>query len=220
MSDNPVIKVERRTRFGKGAARKIRRANMIPAVVYGGDQDVVHIVMPGHETMLAAKVDNAVIAMEFEGQEKLALVKDIQRDPIRPEIKHIDFVRVRRGEKVVVDVTVFTTGEAAPETLVAVDAQTLSVKADATNIPESIEVPVEGLEAGTQILASEVTLPAGVELEADPETLVVNITQTISAEALEAELEEAESEAGIEKEEADDAAAPAEASAGEENAGE
>lgn len=205
MSDQPIIKVERRTEFGKGAARSIRRNSQIPAVVYGGGEETIHIVMPGHQTMLATKVDNALLTMEFEGVEKLALVKDVQRDPIRPEIKHIDLVRVKRGEKVVVDVTVVTVDEAAPETLVNIEAQTLSIEVEATNIPELIEISVEGLEAGTQILASDVKLPAGATLNTDPETLVVNIVEPISAEALEAELEEAEEEAGIAKEEAEDA---------------
>lgn len=210
MADAVTIKAEKRTEFGKGAARRIRREHKIPAVLYGRGAEPVHLTLPGHETMLAAKVANAVITLDFEGKEQLALVKDLQRDVLKPVIKHVDLVIVRRGEKVVVDVAVTTVGEAAPETLVNVEAQTVQVQAEATRIPTGFEVSVEGLEAGTQILASELDLPAGVELVTDPETLVVNVSQAISAEALEAELAEAEAEAGIEKEESGDEEAAAE----------
>ena len=123
----------------------------------------------------------------------------MQRDVLKPVIEHIDLIIVRRGEKVVVDVAVTTTGDAAPDTLVNVESQTLQVQAEATHIPTGFEVSVEGLAPGTQILASQVELPQGVELVTDPETLVVNVTQAVSAEALEAELAVAEAEAGIEK---------------------
>ncbi|MDO5627561.1 MAG: 50S ribosomal protein L25/general stress protein Ctc [Mobilicoccus sp.] len=215
MSD--VMKVEKRTEFGKGAARKIRRADKIPAVLYGHGTDPVHVTMPGHETMLAVKVSNALIDLDIEGTRQLALVKDVQRDPIKPIIEHIDLVVIRRGEKVTVEIAVQVTGEAAPETVVTTENNVIEVEAEATNIPESVEVSVEGAEAGTQVLASEVTLPEGVTLVSDPELLVVNISEAISAEALEAELEAAEAEAGIEKEESDEdeaAAADTESSEG------
>lgn len=195
-----------RTEFGKGAARRIRRADKVPAVVYGHGTDPRHIALPGHETMLAVKQANAVLTIDLEGEEILALAKDVQRDPVKRTIEHVDLVIVRRGEKVTVDVAVHTTGEAAPETVVTVDAQTLSLEVEATHIPEYVEVSVEGLEAGTQIVASEVTLPEGAELLTEPETLVVNVTQQISEEALEAELE---TEGGEESQEsAEDEQAP------------
>ncbi|HET7801679.1 MAG TPA: 50S ribosomal protein L25, partial [Humibacillus xanthopallidus] len=148
--------------------------------------------------------------------EQLALAKDVQRDPIKPVIDHVDLVVVRKGEKVVVDVAVHLEGEAAPETVVTLDHNTLQVEALATNIPENVVVSVEGLEAGTQILAGAVELPEGSTLITDAEALVVNVTQAISAEALEAELAEAEAEAGIEREESDEeAAASTEGEAGE-----
>ena len=202
MSDNRLV-AEKRTEFGKGAARKIRRNHKIPAVMYGHGTEPVHITLPGHETMLALKASNALLSIEIDGKTQLALAKDIQRDAIKPVIEHVDLVIVRRGEKVTVDVPVHVVGEAAVETVVTVDAQTLQLEVEATDIPENVVVSVEGLAAGTQIHASAVTLPAGATLLTDPETLVVNVTQQISAEALEAELEEAEAEAGIEREEGD-----------------
>ena len=207
MSDEIRIKATARTEFGKGAARRLRRAHEIPAVMYGHGAAPVHITLPGHDTMMALKNANALLTIEIDGKDQLALAKDVQRDPIKPVIDHVDLVVVRRGEKVTVDVPVQVTGEAAPETVVQVENNTLQVEAEATRIPESFEVSIEGLTAGTQILAKDVTLPAGATLIADEELLIVNVTQAISAEALDAELAEAEEEAGIEKDESEDAAA-------------
>ncbi len=217
MSENKLV-AEKRTAFGKGAARKIRRDHKIPAVMYGHGAEPVHITLPGHDTMMALKVANALLTIVVDGKEELALAKDVQRDPIKPVIEHVDLVLVKRGEKVTVDVPVHVEGEAGAETVVTVDAQTLQLEVEATHIPESVVVSVEGLPAGTQIHASDVELPAGAALLADPETLVVNITQQVSAEALEAELAEAEAEVGIEREEhveEAEAAAPAEGEAAE-----
>ena len=211
MSDNKLV-AEPRTQFGKGAARKIRRDNKIPAVMYGHGTEPVHITLPGHQSMLALKQSNALLTIVLDGEEQLALAKDIQRDPIKPVIEHVDLVIVRRGEKVVVDVAVHLEGEAAAETVVTTDHSTLQLEVEATNIPESLTVSVEGLEAGTQILAGQVELPEGSTLVTDPEALVVNVTQQVSQEALDAELSEAEAEAGIEREESDEDAAAAEAS--------
>ena len=206
MSDNKLV-AETRTQFGKGAARKIRRDHKIPAVMYGHGAEPVHITLPGHETMMALKTANALLTIVIDGDEQLALAKDVQRDAIKPVIEHIDLVIVRKGEKVTVDVPVHVEGEAAPETVVTVDAQTVQLEVEATNIPENVTISVEGLEAGTQIHASQVELPRGAALLTDPEALVVNVTAQISAEALEAELAEAEAEAGIEHEEPGDAEA-------------
>jgi len=214
VSDNRLV-AEKRTEFGKGAARKIRRNHKIPAVMYGHGAEPVHITLPGHAAMMALKGANALLTIVVDGEEQLALAKDVQRDPIKPVIEHVDLVIVRRGEKVTVDVPVHVEGEAAVETVVTVDAQTLQLEVEATDIPENVVVSVEGLTAGTQIHASAVTLPAGATLLTDPETLVVNVTQQISQAALDAEMAELEAEAGIEHE----AAAPAEgAGAGEANA--
>ncbi|GAA1882540.1 50S ribosomal protein L25/general stress protein Ctc [Lapillicoccus jejuensis] len=203
MAETKLV-AETRTAFGKGAARKIRRDHKIPAVLYGHGTDPVHITLPGHETMLALKVANALLEIEIEGSSQLALAKDVQRDPIKPVIDHVDLVIVRRGEKVTVDVAVTTEGEAGPETVVTVESQTLELEVLATRIPESVVVSVEGLTAGTQVLASQVELPEGATLVTDEETLVVNVTAQVTAEELEAELAEAEAEAGIERELSDE----------------
>lgn len=200
------LSAQARTEFGKGAARRTRRENKIPAVVYGHGTDPQHITLPGHDTMLALKTANALLSIVVDDAKPvLALAKDVQRDPVRQVIEHVDLVIVRRGEKVQVDVPVHVVGEAAPETVVTVDSQTLLLEVEATAIPEQVEVSVEGLEAGTQVMASQVTLPEGASLVAEDDVLVVNVTQQISEEALEAELAEAEAEAGIERDEAEDA---------------
>ena len=214
MSETKLV-AEKRTQFGKGAARKIRRDHKIPAVMYGHGTEPVHITLPGHETMMALKQVNALLTIEIDGKEELALAKDVQRDAIKPVIEHVDLVVVKRGEKVTVDVPVHVEGEAAAETVVTVDTQALQLEVEATNIPENVVVSVEGLEAGTQVHASQVELPRGAALLTDPETLVVNVTQQVSAEALEAELAEAEAEAGIEHEESEAAAEGETAAEGE-----
>jgi len=207
------LNAELRTEFGKGAARRIRRDHKIPAVLYGHGTEPVHLTLPGHDTMLALKHSNAILTLDFDGKEELALAKDVQRDPIKPVIEHVDLVIVKRGEKVTVDVPVHVEGEAGPETNVVVESSTLAVEADVLSIPELVVVSVEGLEAGSQILAKDVALPAGVTLIADEELLVVNVSQQAAAEEVEEELAEAEEEAGIEKDEPE---AAAEGESGEE----
>ncbi len=202
----PEVKLtaELRTEFGKGAARRIRRAHKVPAVLYGHGTDPVHITLPGHETLLALRAANALLAVNVDGNVQLALPKQVQRDPIRHSIEHVDLVIVRSGEKVTVDIPIHIEGEAASETLVVVDQNSLTVEAEATHIPQQIVVSIEGLRAGTQIQAGDLTLPEGVTLGVDPEVLVVNITAAQSAEQAEAELAEAEAEAGIEPTVADE----------------
>lgn len=199
------IKAEKRTEFGKGAARRIRRENKVPAVVYGHGNDPIHVTLPGHDTMLALKHGgaNALVELDIDGSTQLALTKQVQIDPIKRHLEHIDFVAVRRGEKVTVDIPVQVVGEAVSETLVVTENSTISVEAEATHIPEFIEVSIEGAEVGTQVHASDLVLPAGSTLLTDPETLIVNVTQQQSQESLEAELESAEAEVGIERDEAE-----------------
>ena len=197
------IQAEPRTEFGKGAARRIRRDHKIPAVLYGHGSDPVHITLPGHDLMLALKTANALLSVEFEGNSQLALPKAVQRDPIRGNIEHADLILVRRGEKVTVEVAVHLVGEAAPETLVVTEQATIAIEAEATNIPNSIEISLDGLGVGSQILAKDLVLPEGSSLQLDEDVLVVNITAAQTAEELEAELAEAEAEAGIEREEPD-----------------
>lgn len=209
-SDEIRLVSDKRDEFGKGAARKLRRAGKVPAVLYGHGEAPTHLALPFHDTFQALKNPNALLTIALEGEkDQLALAKDVQRDPIKPIIEHVDLVMVKRGEKVTVEVPVHLEGDAAPETVVTVDNATLEIEADVTNLPEGLTVSVEGLEVGTQILASEVEMPAGATLASDPELLVVNVTQQISAEELEAELSEAEAEAGIEHDESEDEAAEA-----------
>src|SRR3954468_8575535 len=174
------IPAETRTEFGKGAARRIRRDHKIPAVVYGHGNATVHVTLPGHDTMMAIKhgAATALLELEIEGKPQLALTKAVQIDPIRRVIEHIDFVAVRRGEKVTVDVRVQVVGSAASETVVVTENTTVQIEAEATHIPENIEVSIEGLPAGTQILAGQLPLPPGSTLLVRPDTTRVKITKT------------------------------------------
>ena len=192
------LSAESRTQFGKGAARRIRRENKVPAVLYGHGADPRHISLPGHELMLALKTPNVLLTLDLDGgADELALPKDVQRDPIKGFIEHVDLVVVRRGEKVTVEIAVHLVGDAAPDTFVTTEQQTLTVEAEATHIPTGVEVSIEGLKVGTQIHAKDVTLPSGVTLVTDEDALVVNITAATTAEEIEAELAEAEAEVGI-----------------------
>ncbi len=188
MSSTEKITAELRTEFGKGAARRIRRDNKIPAVVYGHGSEPIHVTLPGHATMMAIKHGgaNALLDLEIDGTSQLALTKAVQVDPVRRVLEHIDFVAVKRGEKVTVDVPVLVVGDAAPETLVVTDNATVQVEAEATHIPEQFEVDVTGAEAGTQFLASQIALPSGVSLLTDADTLIVNVTAAAAAEEPEA----------------------------------
>jgi large subunit ribosomal protein L25 len=199
------ITAETRTEFGKGAARRIRRQDKVPAVIYGHGNEPIHIALPGHDTMMALKHGgaNALLEIEVDGTTQLGLTKQIQIDPITRFLEHIDFVAVRKGEKVTVNVPIHLIGEAAPETLVVTENSVVSLEAEATHIPEFIEVDIDGAQVGTQVLASQLVLPEGSLLLTDDETLIVNVTQQMSEEELEAELEEAEAEVGIEREESD-----------------
>jgi len=200
-----VLAASRRTEFGKGAARRTRRDGKIPAVLYGHGNEPVHLSLPGHETFLALKDNpNALLTIALEGENELTLAKDVQRDPVRRTIDHIDFILVRRGEKVVVDVSVAIEGESAPDTIHMLELQTLSVLTDVTKIPESLEVSIEGLEEGAVIRAGEVPLPAGVELETDPEYEVVIIS--VPRAEVEAEDEEEDEAAEVEAETESEAA--------------
>ena len=196
------IQAESRTEFGKGAARRIRRDHKVPAVLYGHGTDPVHITLPGHDTMLALKTANALLLIEVEGSESLlALPKQVQRDPIKNTIEHVDLVIVKRGEKVQVEISVHLEGEAISETLVVLENATILVEAEATHIPDGVVVSVEGLDAGAQIHASDLKLPAGTTLAVEPDTLIVNITAAQTAAQADAEMATAEAEAGIERDE-------------------
>ncbi|GAA2200365.1 50S ribosomal protein L25/general stress protein Ctc [Sinomonas flava] len=199
------LAAEKRTEFGKGYARRTRAAHKIPAVIYGHGAEPIHVALPGHETMIAVRVPNALLTLDIEGEEHLAIVKDIQRNAIRQTIEHVDLLTVRRGEKVSVDVPVHVTGEVAPGLVVTQEAVTVSVEAEATHLPTALEVSVEGREAGQHIHASDIALPKNVTLLVDPETLIVNVSEPVAA----AEEEEAPAEG------AEAAEAPAEEAAAE-----
>ncbi len=196
------IQAESRTEFGKGAARRIRRDNKVPAVLYGHGSDPVHITLPGHDTMLALKTANALLLIEVEGGEShLALPKQVQRDPLKGHIEHVDLVIVKRGEKVQVEVAVHLEGEAVSDALVVTEHAAILVEAEATHIPTHIVVSIEGLEIGAQIHASDLTLPAGSTLAIEPDTLIVNVTAQPTAEQLEGETEGDETAEGAAAEE-------------------
>jgi len=184
------LTAELRTEFGKGAARRIRRADKIPAVLYGHGSDPVHITLPGHATLMALREQNALLSVEVDGKSQLALPKQIQRDPIKGFIEHVDLVTVRRGEKVTVDVTLHSEGETVPNTVAMWDRNDIALEVEATHIPEGITISVEGLDAGAQIHASDLTLPEGATLAVEPDTLIVSVTTSRSA------VEEDEAEEG------------------------
>jgi large subunit ribosomal protein L25 len=195
------IQAEPRTEFGKGAARRIRRSGAVPAVIYGHGEDPTHVTLPGHDLMLALKSANALLSVQIDGKSQLALPKQVQRDPIKGFIEHADLLLVRRGEKVTVNVPIHLVGDAEPDVLVVTETTELPVEAEATHIPGSIEVSIEGLEVGSQILAADLQLPEGVTLRVEDDHLIVNATAQPTAEQLEAEMAEAEAEAGVEREE-------------------
>ncbi|MGD7788433.1 50S ribosomal protein L25/general stress protein Ctc [Propionibacteriaceae bacterium Y1700] len=210
------LSAELRTEFGKGAARRTRREHKVPAVLYGHGADTTHITLPGHETLLALRVANALLSIEIEGEEtRLAIPKQVQRDPLKGTIEHVDLLIVRRGEKVTVDVGINVTGEASPEALVMTENTSITVEAEATHIPTGFEVSVEGLEPGTQILAKDVALPEGTTLAVDEELLIVNVIAAPTQAELDAELAEAEAEAGIEATVDEDAESDGESGEGE-----
>ena len=195
------IAAEARTEFGKGAARRIRRADKVPAVLYGSGSDPIHITLPGHELALALKHGaNALLSIELDGDSQLAIPKQVQRDPLKGFIEHADLLIVKKGQKVTVDVPIHVTGEAVAEALVVTENATVSLEAEATHIPEAIEVSIEGAEVGTQVLAKDLALPSGSTLAVDEDHLIINIVAAPTAAEVEADLAEAEAEAGIEHE--------------------
>ncbi|MCW2789077.1 MAG: ribosomal protein [Aeromicrobium sp.] len=192
------IAAESRTEFGKGAARRIRRDNKVPAVLYGHGTDPVHVALPGHQLMLALKNSNALLTIDLGSDQHLVSPKQVQRDPLKGFIEHADLLIVRKGEKVVVDVRINVIGDAISGNLVILENASVSVEAEATHIPESFEVSIEGLDAGAQILAKDIELPKGASLAVDEDLLIVNVTGAPTEAQVEAELAEAEAEAGIE----------------------
>ncbi|MFB8386371.1 50S ribosomal protein L25/general stress protein Ctc [Microbacterium sp. NPDC055910] len=196
--DNKVA-TETRHSFGKGFARRLRAEGKIPAVVYGHGTDPVHVALPGHQVSLLVRRANALLDLDIDGASQLTLVKDVQRDPVRQIIEHMDLLVVKKGEKVQVDVPVVVLGESYPGTIANLDAPTILLEAEATHIPESIEVDIEGLEEGAHITAADLTLPKGSSLIADPETLIVAISVPAAAIAAEDEIAEADAAVAAEQ---------------------
>jgi large subunit ribosomal protein L25 len=205
MDEDNTIVAEVRQSFGKGAARKIRAAHKIPAVLYGHGTEPQHLTLPGHEVSLLIRKANALLDLQIEGKSQLALVKDVQKDPVRQIIEHLDLIVIRRGEKVQVEVPVHVEGEPAAGTIADLDAHTLLLEAEATHIPENVVVSVEGLEEGAQIHASAVELPTGSTLLSDPETLVVAVHTPQKADLGEEAAEGEAAEAGEAQAEAESA---------------
>ena len=205
------ISAEPRTEFGKGGARRTRRAGLVPAVLYGHGEKPVHIALPAREFAAAIRHGglNTVFTIDIVGASgaTLALPKAIQRDPIKDTYEHIDLIIVKRGEKVQVDVPVTLVGEAARNTLVVNESNTLAVVAEAMHLPSGFEVSIEGLEAGSQITAGDVQLPSGTELAVEPDFVLAIVSQAQTAEQLEGDSAEAGEAAEGETAEA---AAPAE----------
>lgn len=206
------IDAEMRDTFGKGAARRLRMVGRIPAVIYGHGTEVQHVSLPAHEVGLLLRKANAILALSLEGKKSLALVKDVQKDPVRQIIEHLDLVIVRKGEKVQVEVPIHLEGESFPGTITMTETNTIRLEVEATHIPERVMIDVEGAEEGTQIHAKDVVLPEGAVLLDDPELLLVHVIVPSAAAAEEPtvsdEDEESEtSEEGDADEAADDSSA-------------
>lgn len=177
MSDDMIyLDATVRTEFGKGAARRARRDGRIPAVLYGHGGDTVHLSLPGHDTFLALRGNpNAVVTLKYDGTEQLALTRDVQVDPVKRAIKHVDMFGIKRGEKVVVEIPIAIEGESAPDTIHTLELQTVTVRAEALSLPEEIVANIDGLQVGDAVRAADLKLPEGVELEQDPEDVFVLI---------------------------------------------
>ncbi|MDP9934582.1 50S ribosomal protein L25/general stress protein Ctc [Paenarthrobacter nicotinovorans] len=187
------LTAELRTEFGKGYARRARMAGQIPAVIYGHGAEPLHVNLPAKATTLAVRVSNALLAIDVDGEQHLTLVKDIQRDPVKQIIEHVDLQTVQAGEKVTVDVAIHVSGEVAPGAVATLEATTISLEAEATHVPTAVEVDIEGRKAGENVHASDLVLPKGSTLLADAETLVVRVAEEAAAEEAE-ESEEAAAE--------------------------
>jgi large subunit ribosomal protein L25 len=186
------LATQARTEFGKGAARRARRDNQVPAVVYGHGAEPVHVTLPAHDLLLALRTANVLIGLEIDGKDTLVIPKAVQRNPLKGDIEHVDLLTVKRGEKVNVEIAVHVEGELAPGgNLLEYVQNTLLVEAEATHIPESVTVSVAGLDAGDSILAKDIPLPSGSVLAGDEDAVVL---QVVAAQAEEPTAEAAEAE--------------------------
>ena len=187
------ISAEPRDTFGKGAARQLRRQGKIPAVLYGHNEQPVHLALPEHDLFLALKTPNVLLNLDLGGRSQLALPKAVQKDPVRRTLEHIDLLLVRRGEKVTVEIPVVTVGEIESGGLLEHTLNSLSVEAEATHIPGSVEISIEGLLVGAQVLAKDVPLPAGSTLVTDPEHVVLHVLASPTAEQMAGDTGESDS---------------------------
>ena len=179
MSDKVKIQVTKRTDFGKGASRQARRDGLIPAVVYGHGADPVHLLLPAQETTLAVRNPNALLTVVSEGEEHMVLPKDIQRHPLKQTVEHLDLIEVRRGEKVVVDVTVHVEGEVAQGAAFNLEEATVPVEAEATHLPEFVTIDIEGREIGQHVHAGDVQLPAGTTLQLEDDCIIATVSEPV-----------------------------------------
>jgi large subunit ribosomal protein L25 len=190
------IAAEPRTEFGKGPARRTRRAGRVPAVLYGHGTDPRHISLPGHELMLALKSANVLLRLQgLDGGEELALPKDVQRDPLKGFLEHVDLIVVTSGETVTVEVPIQLTGDIAPDGMLDQQMIQVSLEVEATHIPQSVEVSVEGMVVGDAIHAKDLKLPTGATLDAEDDALVLHVIAAPTAAQMEADLGEDTTEA-------------------------
>jgi len=193
------LSAETRTEFGKGGARRTRRAGKVPAVIYGHGDDPRHVALPAREFANAIRHggSNVLLTLDVEGGEQLVIPKSIQRHPIKGHYEHVDLLAVRLGEKVTIDVPVTVVGDIVPGGLLNQEASTISVEAEATHLPTGFEVSIDGLEIGSQITAADIPLPTGSSLITDPESVVAIIAEAPTAEQLEGDVSDAAAELGI-----------------------
>jgi large subunit ribosomal protein L25 len=197
------LNAESRTEFGKGGARRTRRAGKIPAVIYGHGADPRHVSLPAREFTNAIRHGgiNVLLTLDLDGEQQLAIPKAIQRHALKGTFDHVDLLAVRRGEKVTIDVPLTIVGDVVAGGLISQDSNSVSVEAEATHLPTGIEVSIAGLEIGSQITAADLTLPQGSSLAGDPAQLILVINDVAAAAAA--------------SEASDEAAAAAEAPAAE-----
>lgn len=201
MSEDNKVVAELRENFGKGFARRLRAAGKIPAVIYGHGTEPQHVALPGHQVALLIRRANALLDLDIAGKGQLVLVKDVQKDPVRQIIEHIDLIVINKGEKVQVDVPVTVVGEPFSGTVANLENTTVSLEVEATHIPQNIEVSVEGAEDGTQITAADLTIPAGAVLVTEPDTLIIGVSVPLDTLAADEEIAEADAEVAEEQSE-------------------
>lgn len=178
MAKYPTLTATAREEFGKGFARRLRRDGRIPGVIYSGTTENVHFSVDRLEFTAVVRNDgaNAIVEFDIDGEKHLTMVKHVDQNVLTFDIDHVDMLAIKRGERVEVEVPVEVEGEPEPGLMYVQDADVILVEADVLEIPDSFTVSVEDLGLEDKIYAENVTLPEGVTLVADPETLIVSIT--------------------------------------------